>query len=392
MVTKKTQALATTAPSALQVPGEFTPEQKALIARTLAKDATPDELNLFFGMCKRTKLDPFSRQIYFIKDKTNKVMMQISVDGFRVIAERSGNYAGQDAPVWEDDKNGRPVKCSVAIYRWHGDVRYQAAVGVAYFNEYNRPGRDGRESNWDKLGHIMIAKVAECIALRKAFPNDLSGLYAPEEMAQAETTEHTTEKQETPDAPAAAPEKPKVVDAEIVEKGHLSGDQLMEIQQIWDTIGAIKHWSEKQTNMQMNATIKSKIGPPDIQLLSEAEAAMFIKKSSDFLKTLVADAPAPVISGGLPPKGKEPEDLPPSSLAETEAPEKKSAKKDDGLRILNEYRKKADEITTLEGLNALEAVAFIDARMSPSVRSMVTGVFSRRQHEIQEIPRTITGD
>jgi len=162
------------------------PEQIALIKRTVAKDATPDELALFIGMCKRTKLDPFTRQIYFIKDKSNKVMMQISVDGFRVVAERSGSYAGQDAPVFEEDeKTGKPVKCSVTVYRWHGETRYPASVGVAYWAEYNRPGRNGYESNWDKLPRTMLAKVAECIALRKAFPNDLSGLYSAEEMDQA---------------------------------------------------------------------------------------------------------------------------------------------------------------------------------------------------------------
>src|SRR3990167_8102286 len=161
------------------ISSDFTKEQLGLISRTIAAGATPDELALFIGQCKRTKLDPMTRQIYFIKSG-GKVMIQISVDGFRVIAERSGDYAGQDAPVFEEDENGRINKCTVTIYRWHGDNRYPAGVGVAYWKENAR-----NSPTWDKMPHTMIAKVAECIALRKGFPNDLSGLYAPEEMEQA---------------------------------------------------------------------------------------------------------------------------------------------------------------------------------------------------------------
>ena len=111
---------------------DFTKEQLGLISRTIAAGATADELALFIGQCKRTKLDPMTRQIYFIKSG-GKVMIQISVDGFRVIAERSGDYAGQDAPVFEEGEDGKINKCMVTIYRWRGENRYPAGVGVAYW-------------------------------------------------------------------------------------------------------------------------------------------------------------------------------------------------------------------------------------------------------------------
>ena len=173
-MTKKTTEIATK-PAETGI--TFSTEQTALIANTIAKGADQNELALFIGMCKRTRLDPFSRQIYFIK-ANGRVMTQISIDGFRVIAERSGQYAGQDAPIFVE-KNGKLESCSVSVYRWHGSERFQAAVGVAYMAEYARGG------NWNQMPHTMLSKVAECIALRKAFPNDLSGLYAPEEMEQA---------------------------------------------------------------------------------------------------------------------------------------------------------------------------------------------------------------
>jgi phage recombination protein Bet len=74
---------------------EFKPDQIQLIKNTIAKDATDDELKLFLYQCQRTGLDPMTRQIYFMK-RSGKVTIQTSIDGFRVIAERSGDYAGQD--------------------------------------------------------------------------------------------------------------------------------------------------------------------------------------------------------------------------------------------------------------------------------------------------------
>lgn len=178
----------------------FSQEQIDLIKSQIAPKATNDELKLFIHQAKRTGLDPLARQIYAIHRKVkqgneyvDKMTIQTSIDGFRVIAERSGDYAGQDEPFFEDvladDGKVKDKKCKVTVYRFRGDTRYPAAVGVAYWSEYVQTDREGRPSGmWAKMPRTMLAKVAEALALRKAYPQDLSGLYTNDEMNQADTT------------------------------------------------------------------------------------------------------------------------------------------------------------------------------------------------------------
>lgn len=167
----------------------WTDEQKALIKSTIAPGCSTDELRLFAYHCQRTGLDPFSRQIYAIK-RGGRMTVQAGIDGLRAIAERTGQldgsqkfWCGPDGDwreVWLLDKPPAAAKC--IIYR--KGCRHPF-VGVALFRDYN-----GGQGLWGKMPSVMLGKVAEAQALRAGFPADLSGLYASEEMDQAEGPRH----------------------------------------------------------------------------------------------------------------------------------------------------------------------------------------------------------
>jgi phage recombination protein Bet len=159
----------------------YTKEQLALITRTVAVGATPDELSMFLHVAKKSKLDPFLRQIHFVK-RGGKATIQVGIDGYRAIADRTGHYAGNDDPKYEYNDKNELVKASVTVYKIVGGQKC-AFTASALWDEY--VPQAGQDFMWQKMPHVMLAKVAESLALRKAFPNDLAGLYTQEEMAQS---------------------------------------------------------------------------------------------------------------------------------------------------------------------------------------------------------------
>lgn len=154
----------------------------------------------FLAHCQRTQLDPIARQIYAIY-RGGKWGIQISIDGARLVAERTGQYEGQTTPEFTGDgvtwtevwlAVEPPKAARVGVYRrGFREPLYAVALWDAYavyddvWERGQKTGEKKLSSMWAKMGPLMLAKCAEMLALRKAFPQDLSGLYSSEEMQQA---------------------------------------------------------------------------------------------------------------------------------------------------------------------------------------------------------------
>lgn len=193
-----------------QTQGGFSAEQIDIIKSQITPQGTTnEELRLFLLYCQRTGLDPFARQIYLSERRTEdkqtrqwitKRMPETTIDGFRVIAERSGLYAGQVGPFWcgedgewKDVWLGKDLPSAAKVGILRKDFK-EPVWGVALFQEYVQTTKEGRPNHmWSKMGANQLAKCAESLGLRKAFPRDLSGLYTREEMAQSSKAEELAE-------------------------------------------------------------------------------------------------------------------------------------------------------------------------------------------------------
>lgn len=207
--------VATRAGSALIIQDgqDFWSEKQIAGLRQLGvEDATNGDLAIFFHHCQRTGLDPFARQIYMVGRWSKggmKYTIQTGIDGLRLVADRADRHTGlrrsyEDTlwcgpdGVWRDVwlSTESPAAAKVTVLR--GGARFSA---VALFSEYRQTTKDGSLTQmWREKGVLMIAKCAEALALRKAYPQDLSGLYTSDEMGATHTVE------QIPDDPAPAPE------------------------------------------------------------------------------------------------------------------------------------------------------------------------------------------
>lgn len=208
-----------------------------LIRQTVAKDCSPNEFDMFIHIARAVGLDPLRRQIYaFVfgkKGPDRQLTVVTGIDGYRTISERSGNYRPDNRTpryTYNDDlrSSANPlgiVSCEVSIFKFsHGE--WHEVPGLAFWDEccpityreedlihvetgktYRDSGKpiikkmpregakpivDPAKQGWIKMARNQIAKCAEAIAHRKAFPNDFAGVFVEEEVQRQMSSENLT--------------------------------------------------------------------------------------------------------------------------------------------------------------------------------------------------------
>ena len=153
------------------------------------KGLTPDEFEVFMAQVDRYQLNPLANQIYAQKHRSrngpDRMTLLTGIDGYRLLADRTGLYAGSDDAAFVNGKNF-PTAATVTVWKLVGAQRCPFTA-TARWTEYY-PG-DKKGHMWIKMPHVMLAKVAEALALRKGFPAELAGVYVKEELDQAADSE-----------------------------------------------------------------------------------------------------------------------------------------------------------------------------------------------------------
>lgn len=158
------------------------------LKRTVALGATDEEYYMFAELCKATGLNPFKKEVWFIKTKDykkrdgtevkGKVQIMTGINGFLAIANNHPQFDGMECEV----KYNQDGSIHSATARVHRKDRRIPSTATALWSEYYKPNPYGNKGIWEQMGSIMISKCAKSLALREAFPQELNGLYTEDEM------------------------------------------------------------------------------------------------------------------------------------------------------------------------------------------------------------------
>jgi phage recombination protein Bet len=251
----------------IQIRNLFNDEKINLIKKTVCKGATDSELELFLHACQRTGLDPLIKQIYGIKRRNRNasgsydetMTIQTSIDGYRLIADRTGKYAPGREPTFQYKEDGSILCATAYVKKMTTDGSWHEVAATAFWDEYVQKNYNSVKKIfepskfWQQMPHGQLAKCAESLALRKAFPGDFSGIYTHEEMAQASNPEISSD------------EAIEVISQEIKNEDQIIDDYLNEITKDEEKLSLMrrfieiycKHWNITFSKMLIKYENKS---------------------------------------------------------------------------------------------------------------------------------------
>lgn len=167
--------------------------------------ASDEELAYFIAQAKAQNLNPFTKEIYFIKYGNQPAQIVVALKAFQKKADSHPEFDGMDSGIiYEKDgeikrsdgaflpKDAEILGGWATVYR--KDRSHPTKIEVT-FSEYdnskirkegpvNSYGKENKPNTWDDKPSVMIRKVAIVTALREAFPNELGGLYEADELRE----------------------------------------------------------------------------------------------------------------------------------------------------------------------------------------------------------------
>jgi len=164
-----------------ETPHQYTREQIDLLKKTVATGLDDNEFRLLVEVAQGTGLNLFQRQIYGIK-RGGKMTIQTGIDGYRLVAARTGRHAGTSDAEFDSQDGNQPKWARVTVKKIMPNGFIADYTATARWTEYVQE----QSPMWRKMPFLMLSKCAEALALRKAFPAELSGVYTSEEMMQAD--------------------------------------------------------------------------------------------------------------------------------------------------------------------------------------------------------------
>jgi len=270
----------------------FTADQRKLILDTCCGGASAQEALVLIGIAEMRGLNPLTQECYFVKrwDKTKcgwVWAVQVSIDAMRIKAEETGLYAGQDEPEYEYEPGSKvPSLARVRVYRKDWE---RPCVGVARYSEYVQKTKEGFPTKfWADMPHNQLAKVAESLALRKAFPRRLAKLYTADEMAQADNGAHDEMRGEVVQHPRTKSEPPPSLGpVDSFDAQLRAASTLAELKTVEQHIGRLA--KAGKLGLERLAVLKD---------ITKARRAELQHPPPQPTETILADNPAPDWMGG----------------------------------------------------------------------------------------------
>lgn len=163
------------------------------------RKATPQELQALLAIVKGRNLNPFTKEVYFIKYGSAPAQIVVSKEAIMKRAEENPNFDGFEAGIVIETENGSIERLTGTIAQkstklrggWckvYRKDRSRAIEADADFTYYNTG-----KNLWQKMPALMIRKVAIVSAFREAFSESVGGLYTADEMQQSSIQETQVE-------------------------------------------------------------------------------------------------------------------------------------------------------------------------------------------------------